>query len=280
MSLITHIASECIRRRIWTAGTLACFLLLSYRTLGISPSPIVVAMALCLSLAVYVMDAAGPQRILGPHANARHVVDRLLFRVAAVAFGALVLVQRGPAGLILVGVSCAGLLYAVPISLGRTRRLHLRGLPTFKSIWLALLIAAAAVGLPLTSGRPSTSARLLLDIVLCSICALSNVTLCDLPDVTEDRAAGVKTLPILLGVNTTRWALALLNVGAAAVLMVWMTLSGHAPGIVWAWVFVALATAVLSLASGLRAMQRRLKPLAEGVVVPPVIVVMLVDMCA
>jgi len=110
------------------------------------------------------------------------------------------------------------LLYGAPI-----RRRRFRELPGVKPFFVATSLALAAVGVPTlwvwaTTLQPLAGPRVITTIGVLFLLILSNVCFFDLRDRLADARAGVRTIPVWIGVaGTRRFCLALsLTVGLTA----------------------------------------------------------------
>jgi len=170
------------------------------------------------------------------HNNPARYQRQARYRLASTALAAgaglalllLPIAERDWAALAMVlGGSLGSLSYTFPL-LGR----RIKELPIFKSFFPPLAIAGAYMLLPLPAESPRLAWGHWWLLSAWALLVLSaNVILCDLRDITGDRAAGVVTVPVACGIARTRqllWAM----LGLAA-LAAWPLLH-HLPGPTWA----------------------------------------------
>jgi 4-hydroxybenzoate polyprenyltransferase len=125
--------------------------------------------------------------------------------LAGAAASSLVLtLASGPLQTIWVVLSGCGIcsLYAVPLG---SKGLRLKDVPGTKSLFVGLSVASAVLLVPLAHAGEIhvTGSTLWLFSFVATLTTL-NATLFDIRDLTQDRAAGLSSLPVLLGATRTR----------------------------------------------------------------------------
>jgi len=149
--------------------------------------------------------------------------------------------------------------YSFPIMGAR-----LKDVPVLKTLFAPLVVLAAVLAPPILLQGLAVGTPLLLAAGWSWSLLMFNMLLCDLRDIEGDRAAGTRSLPVLLGEQGTQALLWLLILaGAACALM-------HAWPIL-AWATVALL-GPLALAAGRRRPEAFYEWLAEGTLFLPALV--------
>ena len=156
---------------------------------------------------------------------------------------------------------------ALPLSLSYSFPLlgpRLKDVPVLKTLFAPLMVLTAVLAPPILLQGLAVRPPLLLTAGW-SLCLLMfNMLLCDLRDIEGDRAAGTKSLPVLLGIKGTQGLLWLLiAAGAACALM-------HGWPIL-AWATVAVLSP-LALAAQRRRNEAFYEWLAEGTLFLPALV--------
>ncbi len=97
-------------------------------------------------------------------------------------------------------------LYSVPIVPQNGRLRPLRDVPLAKGILIAAVWTGVTVALPARLGTPPVGiAELLILLTRRFLFVLALTLVFDLRDVEKDRAAGTRTIPLVLGERRTRW---------------------------------------------------------------------------
>lgn len=110
---------------------------------------------------------------------------------------------------------CIGLIYSIKIS-----NFRLKDIPALKNISIALSWAVVGTFLPLAvSFKPFASIVLIFSFIFVK-CFINSV-LFDVRDIEGDRVNGVRTIPVLLGLNNTKYLLLALN----STLIPWLMIS-------------------------------------------------------
>ena len=86
-----------------------------------------------------------------------------------------------------------------------------KDVPLLKTFFVPTIVTAAIFGLPWLHLDPGTDGgTFLLTVLRCWSFLFFNVILCDLRDIDGDRSCGIRSVPVALGVQKTRWLLAAL----------------------------------------------------------------------
>src|SRR5215510_450463 len=216
-SAITVVTTWLLSTSLWVSAGLALALVASAHVLDISLDSTTLGLAFSSSLLVYNLDHLRDSgRELAGGRRGRSPLLRGI--VIAAALGtAIALVRSSPAVRLVFAIyGGLGVVYGASLAGG----FRLKDVPGLKSWIVTVAAVIAAVGLPLAdSGR-----RFDLDAVQIALTAFATVAvnthLCDVIDLHADRAQATPTLPVLVGVATTRRLLRAILVTSALVLMV------------------------------------------------------------
>jgi 4-hydroxybenzoate polyprenyltransferase len=133
----------------------------------------------------------------------------ILLLPVVVAVGLAILLYNAPSAVRL--VSCAGiapLIYGLPLlplGRGKNRRWYrLKDIPGTKAWIVAGIVTYAVVAVPLAYAGVTPDLSALLTALFLLVLTGTNSHLFDLRDVKSDRQKGVLTLPLMIGVRTTR----------------------------------------------------------------------------
>ncbi len=156
---------------------------------------------------------------------------------------------------------------ALPVSLSYSFPLmgpRLKDVPVVKTLFAPLVVLMAVLGPPVLLEGLALSPALLLAAGWGWTLLMFNMVLCDLRDMEGDRAAGTRSLPVLLGREWTRGLLWMLIAGGAfcAVMRGWPILAGA----------TVAALSPLALAAHRRRSEAFYEWLAEGTLFLPVLV--------
>ena len=198
---------------VWLAGAAAAQTAATFRRWpGAVPSWGVVALVFAATLLVYNLDAVLPFKHWQPAgASGRKAWQQrhrwglaLLAAVAALVAGYLFLTAGWWRYLPkLLPLAALALLYSWPLVYWRGQRRALREVPLLKGFLIAGVWSAITVGLPaLALHRPLAEAAGLLAQRFCLVLALTIVF--DIRDLSRDRAAGTRTIPVVLGLAGAR----------------------------------------------------------------------------
>ena len=211
--------------RFWVAGCVGGLALFSTRALGLAPSPTVLALISCATLALYNLDGSldAPLRVQSPGRRRAHLV---LTGVATLATAVLLVRLPVPAALFTAAGFAVAAVYAVPLSAARLRGGAPKTWPGVKAPFVGAAVSAAVVfvpllasagaGIPGSGGAPTQASgaavsavslvgALWLTLALALACT-ANALLFDLPDLDEDRRAGVLTLARAAGPTAAKRA--------------------------------------------------------------------------
>ena len=190
----------------WTTGAL----------LSLQLPPTLPALAGAATLALYNFDGLVPYKRRQPAGTARgqwlQVHPRTLAALAALGTVAAVplawqLLRAAPdAWLKLVPLLALAVLYSVPAVRYGGRWRPLRDVPLAKGVLIAAVWTGLTVALPARFGAPPAGAAALLTLLGRRFLFVLALTLVfDLRDLDKDRAAGTRTVPLVLGTRRTRW---------------------------------------------------------------------------
>lgn len=236
------------------------------------------------TLALYNFDGLVPYKRTQPATTRRgqwlrtHPRTLLLLTLGGLAGAAplalhLLLTAPRLLGLLLPLTLLAGL-YSVPVLpgerglAGTTRpRRPLRDVPALKGVLIAAVWAGLTVGLPalvLPAPVPPTALGVLLLRRFLWILTLTLVF--DLRDVAKDRAAGTRTVPLLLGERRTKWLAYLLLAG-----LPWLLPPGLPAAASWVLLVPVLTAAALVAGARPERSDYYYAGLADGVLLLPAI---------
>jgi 4-hydroxybenzoate polyprenyltransferase len=184
--------------------------------LGQHVPPGLPAMAGAATLALYNFDGLVPYKRGQPAQTARgrwlQTHPRTLAGLAAVGVGiaaplAWQLLRATPdAWLKLAPLMALAVLYSIPIVPQGGRLRPLRDVPLAKGILIAAVWTGVTVALPARLGTPPVAPWALVVLLARRFLFVLALTLVfDLRDVEKDRAAGTRTVPLVLGARRTRW---------------------------------------------------------------------------
>jgi 4-hydroxybenzoate polyprenyltransferase len=106
----------------------------------------------------------------------------------------------------------SGVIYSMPLFPKRFKYRRLKEVPVAKSLLVAIAWALPPALLPLyVSGTPPSLVTLAVILFFFSLVFI-NTVLFDIRDVEGDRASGVRTIPVLLGIPRTKILLTLVNI--------------------------------------------------------------------
>lgn len=114
----------------------------------------------------------------------------------------------------------SGVIYSIPLLPGRTGFSRIKEVPVLKSVVVALAWAIPPAFLPLYIARAGISQQTWIVALLFFILVFVNTVVFDIRDIKGDRNSGVKTIPVILGAETTVLALSCLNTGAGIFILI------------------------------------------------------------
>jgi 4-hydroxybenzoate polyprenyltransferase len=219
------------------------------------------------ALVVYNLDRLkrDPADLVNTPERARwHTLLRRWSWLLAAAGGAVLLlwplwVRSGPLLLLTALALPLSLSYSFPLM-----GMRLKDVPALKTLFAPVVVLAAVLAPPILLQGLALGAPLLLAAGWGWALLMFNMLLCDLRDIEGDRAAGTRSLPVLLGAGRTQ-ALLWLLIGA-----------GAACALARGWPVLAWGTAALLSPLALAAHRRRNEAfyewLAEGTLFLPALV--------
>jgi 4-hydroxybenzoate polyprenyltransferase len=218
---------------IWSAASMAALGLFTGHVLDLSldlrPSLLLLASAVF----VYTVDRLADIRTDGiPDAwKAQFFRGRsvfaLLFGCGAITAGLLWNAPPATRWVFLTYMTI-GIAYGLPIIRlpGKAKWMRLKDIPLLKSWLVGGAISVGVVGLPLSWAGVD---RLTMDgwflFVFVFVFCTTNAHVFDIRDIESDREAGVRTMPVVLGVEQTKYAMIGMNLAMLA-LMMWGWLDG------------------------------------------------------
>jgi 4-hydroxybenzoate polyprenyltransferase len=141
--------------------------------------------------------------------------EKILF-LSGIGAYLLALVLSGFYGISVILVSAipllSGLIYSTPILPKGFKYRRLKEIPIVKSLLVAIAWALPPALLPVYVSGATPSLITLAVILFFFSLVLVNTVLFDIRDVEGDRAAGVRTIPVLLGIPKTKTLLTLVNI--------------------------------------------------------------------
>jgi 4-hydroxybenzoate polyprenyltransferase len=192
--------------------TILCFALTGFLLLGIRPSLVILAIFYCMSQVVYSYnhykemhfdEESNPERT-------KHLRDGLKWAVRSLqlyffALIVLVCLTNLKVAFLVAVVIVGGILYTDYFKEKATK-----AIPGFKNIYASLFFALSIFSLPLFLGQPINSFYLYFSgFVFVRTCI--NLIFCDIKDIESDAKRGLKTIPVLLGKNSTLYILHITN---------------------------------------------------------------------
>lgn len=207
-----------VRTHLWVAGAVTSLASFAAHELEYPPSLAALAVVFFSTLLIYNLDTAIDLRPPPAASGARQVrATRLIWLALAAVLGLLTTMHWATSALV-VGGAAVCCLYAVPLG---PRGFRMKALPGAKSVVVGSAVAIAVVFVPLIEHGGAWPERCWPTLALLGTLTLVNATLFDVRDLEQDRARGLRTLPVILGLKTTRLVL---GVGATASLSVLATL--------------------------------------------------------
>jgi 4-hydroxybenzoate polyprenyltransferase len=190
----------------------------SYLVQGLVPSAAVLAIMFLAPFSVYNMNRKTDEKEDSVnHPERFQFTSRFMkpLEYAAYSAYALAVLIAVPFGFVAVLVTLvpliAGILYSVPILPKRLGYRRLKEIPVMKNLVVCSSWSTIAVLLPVVAaGAPVTLATVLCLVVLASW-GFHASALPDMRDVKGDALSGVRTIPVLIGIEKTRTLLGIIN---------------------------------------------------------------------
>lgn len=190
------------------ASIVAAFSSLLY---GVEVKPIILLIAFLATFSVYNMNRAtdrAEDSINRPRAASRNILFFLVSSMIASASCLLLSASVGAQALSVIVTSLiVSIFYSVKLSPSTPRLKEIVGL---KSVLVAFSWGFTGALLPASSQAVDVT-KIVMAFTYVFIQILVNTILCDVRDMDGDRASGVKTLPIALGLSATRKLLFIVN---------------------------------------------------------------------
>jgi hypothetical protein len=202
------LSSFVVDSQLWVAAAVTSLAAYTVRELGIARPEHALSGVFFSTLFIYNLDRSLDLAKGGDAARSHRARWLAGGAIACLA----ITLTRGPLlpALVVLGGGALCSLYAVPLG---KRRFRLKDVPGTKSLFVGSSVAAAVIVVPLAHAESFRLApgALWLFVFVVTLTTL-NATLFDVRDLGQDRAGGLRSLPVLLGERRTR---ALLFVGAA-----------------------------------------------------------------
>ena len=206
---IATLYDYCVRTHIWVSLGVTALAAFSIRQLGLETHATPLSIVFFSTMLIYNLDTSldlAKAPTFSERRRARRAatlslgsLGALLAWLASCPWPAIVLVVAGA------GFSC---LYAVPLG---PRGMQVKALPGMKSLVVGVAVAVAAVAVPMLSQSasvgPSTASTFWFIVTMTTM----NATLFDVRDYRQDLERGLRTLPVVLGLRSTRRNLALVG---------------------------------------------------------------------
>lgn len=182
-------------------------------------NPIVLALGMLITYSVYNLNRKTDESEDAINHSQRYAFtkryEKLLFGSAIGAY-LLALVLSGFYGMTVILISAipllSGLIYSMPIFPKGFRYRRLKEIPVAKSLLVAVAWALPPALLPVYVAGISPDLVTLAVILFFFSLVFINTVLFDIRDVEGDRATGVRTIPVCIGVTNTKVLLTLVNI--------------------------------------------------------------------
>ncbi len=214
----------------WAAGAIASLSLFAQQALGLEAGLLAPAILFVSALFIYNLDHVIDARVQQPDDDAtqayyRHPGLVVLTGLAGLATLGLLALAPPAAALVFLGYATIGVLYGLPIfpgSAGGPAR-RLKDLPMSKGLLVGTAIAWGTVGTAVACSSRAIDAPLLSAAIFTAafvfVFVSSNTHVSDIPDLSSDLRAGVRTLPATLGLRQTCRTLVLVNLVLLALML-------------------------------------------------------------
>lgn len=199
-----------VRTHLWVAGAVTSLASFSAHALEFQPSLAALGVVFFSTLLIYNLDTAIDLMPSRGEAGGRQRRAARLTWLSLAAMLALLTTMRWATSVLVVGGAAVCCLYAVPLGAGGFR---MKALPGAKSAVVGGAVAIAVVLVPLVEHGSAWPALTWATLGFLATLTLVNATLFDVRDLEQDRARGLRTLPVILGLRATR---VLLSLGATA----------------------------------------------------------------
>ena len=182
-------------------------------------NPVVLALGMLITFSVYNLNRKTDESEDAINHSHRFAFtkryEHLLFASAIGAY-VLALVLSGLYGLSVLLISAipliSGLIYSTPIFPKGCKYRRLKEIPLAKSLIVAIAWALPPALLPVYIGGAIPSLITLAVVLFFFSLVFINTVLFDIRDVEGDRATGVRTIPVCIGVTNTKILLTLINI--------------------------------------------------------------------
>lgn len=199
-----------VRSHCWVALAVTSLASFSAHELEFQPSLAALGVVFFSTLLIYNLDTAIDLLAVRDELQARQTrATRLAWLSLAGVLGLLATMRWATSALVMGGAAVC-CLYAVPLG---PRGFRMKALPGAKSIVVGSAVAIAVVCVPLIEHGIAWTPLAWSTLACVGTLTIVNATLFDVRDLEQDRARGLSTLPVLLGLKATR---ILLCVGATA----------------------------------------------------------------
>lgn len=226
VALLRILRMALVDSAVWTALTLAALPMLASHMLAVPldlrPSALIFTSGLFIYNLDHFADATGEEGSAATWTEGigREVIGWLVVG-SGLALAGLLATAPPAVGRVFVGYGLVGVAYGLPVlplvGPRGVRWLRLKDIPGMKAAIVAGSITLAAVGLPVAWFGVAPGAPVWAAAALIWVLVVSNAIMCDVGDLCADRISGVRTLPVLLGVERTRLVVCLLALSLLAV---------------------------------------------------------------
>jgi len=212
---------------LWLSAGLASMALFTAHALGLSWNLGPAMLVFASSMFIYNLDHVADAQIeAGKAASGYFERASVLLLVLCSGVATAVMFAMAPAAarVVFLGYLSVGLVYGIPllpiVTADGLRWFRLKDIPGAKGWIVAAAITLAVVGLPLAWSGATLGMDGLWVAAFFFTFVASGAHMCDVRDVDDDRASGVRTLPIQAGVAGTKTVLIWMNLGMLCLMMV------------------------------------------------------------
>ncbi len=193
---------------------------------GLAFDPIVAAIAMLVTFSIYNLNRKTDESEDAINHAERYAFTKkygkYLFHSAIVAYGIALLLSvfQGFDSLLITAIPLiGGGVYSIPLLPTRTGLIRLKEIPVMKSLIVAVAWAVPPALLPICHADLHADLSTAVVGVFYFSLVFINTVVFDMRDVEGDAISGVRTIPVILGMRTTKIVLTVLNVcfGAAIV---------------------------------------------------------------
>ncbi len=209
---VERVGAWLLATNLWVAGGLALGLVASGHVLHVDVSGRTIALGFATALFVYNLDHlrdAGAFEVGGRRASRAWIGTITI--LAGLASAVLLVAAHHSVQLVCAAYAGLGVAYGATM-----RGFQLKRVAGLKSWLVATSSAIAGTGLVVADGGRALDGDVVLVAAVAFAMIAVNAHLCDIVDYADDRAHGVRTLPVMIGVPKTRSVLRAILVACAA----------------------------------------------------------------